>query len=261
MDRMRGVVWFGGVLLLAACTRENGAFDDGASGGSAASNGGGTTNSDGGLDAPPPGSASGSGVDGNTIDDGPTTDKPGSTSEMTTMPPEGTTIGATEDGPPTTSEPQSCCEESLAPGCTSDIEGLEGEVCAERPSCCSTAWDHQCVELVALLGFDGCGIATDQCCELAPGCGLQYVEECVCGMQPSCCFAGWDFQCIQTANAACNTECKLPSNCCYQHEDPGCDDESVEMCVCGKLNACCKGPWNEPCVIQAMTCGGNICVG
>jgi hypothetical protein len=263
MDRL---AWVGCVLLLSACTRDNGAFDGG----------GGTASSTVGEDAPPntdgldapgtgpvsgsaSGSASASGVDANTIDEGPAL----TTGDATSV--EVTTTGA-EEGPATTAttgEPQDCCVPSVAHGCRSDA-ALEAAVCAARPACCDVGWAEPCVELVALLGLGDCGVDIGQCCMDAelPGCALSVVEQCVCSALPECCGESWRLACVHRAATECFLEmCDPPSTCCFPHNDPGCDDPATQACVCAVNGDCCGTAWIEGCVDEALMCAGNSCVG
>lgn len=209
-------------MLLAACTRENGAFDGSGGGDTAATGGGdGTTRGDG-ADGPQPvtGSASGSasGVDGNTADDAPslTTGPEGTSDEMTTMPPEGTsTAGNTEEG--TTS---SVMEEGGSSSTTFDPP----TTCCMGESC------------------DDPDIADD----------------CVCngdGMSPECCQGGWNLYCTAVAVQACDLMCVPPAgDCCEPNElFPGCNDFEVMVCVCsaGENADCCSIGWTGACAAYA----------
>jgi hypothetical protein len=51
-------------------------------------------------------------------------------------------------------------------------------------------------------------------------------------------------------------------NCCTQRDEPGCELESVQACVCQAAPDCCQGAWNETCVKAVSwwlcgTCGGR----
>lgn len=254
---MRRLAWVGSLLLLVGCTRPNGAFggdDDGGQGSTNAGPGeeGEATRTDG-ADGPVTGSASATSAEPGTSssDEGPTLTT-GNTSETTGV------EGSTGEPPPK----QDCCDPSEALGCEPQ-PGIEATVCAVRPACCDLGWDQACVELVQLLDLGECGIMTAQCCEPAfdPGCALDYVEECVCAEDASCCQFGWHPGCTAIAVDQCHSPCTPPSDCCFQHPGPGCDNGDVQACVCFEIEACCApmGNWTEPCVLQAQECMGNTC--
>lgn len=231
IDRMRGLAWVGCVLLLAACTRDNGAFD-GTGGGGTASTGGdaGTTRTDGvdavDVDGPQPGtgSASGtgstSGVDGNdTVDDAPplTTGRESTTEEATTRdPPEGTTTttGTVEEGSMT-----GVMEGGPTTGPFDDaITCCMGESC-NNPD---------------------------------------IADDCVCNTAVECCEPGpWNLYCTAVAVQNCGLMCVPPpgaDECCMPTKDfPGCESFEVMACVCSNAgnSACCTDAWTEACVTYA----------
>lgn len=215
---MRRLVWLGSVVLLAACTRENGAFDGNEGGGTAATGGGdGTTRGDG-VDGPQPGtgsaSGSASGVDGNTADDAPppTTGSEGTSDEATTLPPpEGTTTAAdTEEGTTTSSV--------METGVDPPISCCMGESCDDP-------------------GIGDCVCKGE-------------------GMSPECCGAeGWSIYCTAVAVQACDLMCIPPPGDCCEPNDvfPGCNDFGVMVCVCsvGDNAECCSEGWTDACAAYA----------
>jgi hypothetical protein len=224
---MRGLAWVGCVLVLAACTRDNGAFDGSGGGGTASTGGdGGTTRTDGvdGVDGPQPvtGSATGttSGVDGNTVDDAPplTTGLESTTAGMTTLePPEGTSSTSTGD---------------LEGGSTSGVmEGgsTTGEI-DDPITCC-----------------------------MGESCNNQDIaDDCVCNLAPACCMpGGWDLYCTAVAVLNCDLPCiEPPGECCMPNDlSPGCGSFGIMSCVCSNAgnSDCCSVAWTESCVMYAVT--------
>jgi hypothetical protein len=47
------------------------------------------------------------------------------------------------------------------------------------------------------------------------------------------------------------------AGCCAAHAGAGCNDVTVENCVCGRNDACCSGTWDEYCAdVAVFDCGG-----
>lgn len=254
---MRTLAWVVCVLLLPACTRDNGAFDGAGGSGSgglvgsassASSAEEGASRTDG-ADGP----ASGTSSSSTSSVDGP---EPPLTTGSTSL--ESTSGGG--DAPTTSEPPQDCCTVSERPGCADDL--IEGAVCVLRESCCNTAWDEACVELTAIAGFGDCDVDLAQCCEpsFTPGCGaLAFVEECVCALDDICCLNEWHPGCVNLAIAECGSTCEHISTCCFPHPGGGCDVPKTEACVCNMFADCCAAGWGESCVNQAFDCGGGTC--
>lgn len=98
------------------------------------------------------------------------------------------------------------------------------------------------------------------CCEAQEmaGCGDANIEACVCATESFCCDVEWDVFCtVQTVLLGC-AECPGiggGGDCCAAHGNPGCDDDTVEQCVCNEDYVCCVDPWDDICVGIAMdTC-------
>ncbi|NOS99274.1 MAG: hypothetical protein HOP29_01450 [Phycisphaerales bacterium] len=64
--------------------------------------------------------------------------------------------------------------------------------------------------------MEGCGAplpaGVGPCCDpqppFQPGCGDPACEQCVCGINPACCFGGWDVGCGGLANGPCQLACE-----------------------------------------------------
>lgn len=215
------VIGVGGVLLVVACTRENGAFDGAGADGSAGEEV--TTRTDG-ADGPLPstgsatGSGSGSGLDGTATGDPPSTS--GSTSMATTMHLEGTTMGndsaegptssgATTDAPGTTTSdapPESCCD----PFMPCENNEVSGCACAIDAECCNPSWGLYCVALAMsedCLGL--CPLPDPGCCDGSgvPGCSNPDLMACVCATNPECCLISWDGGCASLAAECPKSPC------------------------------------------------------
>lgn len=87
---------------------------------------------------------------------------------------------------------RSCCEVQSEAGCAQT--NVQGCVCDRVPSCCQSAWDIVCVQLVDALA---CASCKGPCCEtgITTGCEDPDVESCVCDADPTCCSETWDDYC------------------------------------------------------------------
>jgi hypothetical protein len=192
------------------------------------------------------------------------------TTSATTTDPPGTT--GTGDEPPPKG---SCCEPTGAAGCTDPA--VEMCVCAMQSDCCDPAlsgWDEFCVALVEDLQCGSCMGMKGECCEVhaAAGCNDPSVEECVC-MVPgneACCEIQWNEVCVAVIDNPnyCNlgycvgmggtdTGGATKGPCCQANSTPGCDDPTVESCVCAADATCCSEPWDDFCVVlvEGAACG------
>ncbi len=50
------------------------------------------------------------------------------------------------------------------------------------------------------------------------------------------------------------------SDCCFRHEDPGCDDTDCEALVCAAWAACCEEGWTNICGARAAQLCGTMCL-
>ena len=208
-----------------------------------------------------------------------------------------------------------CCETSEAPGCNDP--GIMECVCAEVPVCCQVGWSAKCIEAASVLCHAGCGggggggsvvcgdgacDATEACdscpadCGFCPGsgdccephdsqgCDSLATTTCVCEMDPYCCQAAWDEQCVGEAGSGCGAGCVTgptcgdgdceagegcedcpsdcgvcaPGDCCVPRSEPGCESPSIEACVCEADPFCCATAWDSLCVGGAKTpCGAD----
>lgn len=114
-------------------------------------------------------------------------------------------LGAPDMPTETTGDPTidalDCCAPSNAPGCP-DPEA-EACVCAMDPYCCDVAWDDACVEIATWSDCAACRVPDppppDDCCLGlgGHGCEDEYVQDCVCEMDPYCCDVAWDEACAE----------------------------------------------------------------
>jgi hypothetical protein len=101
------------------------------------------------------------------------------------------------------------------------------------------------------------------CCEAHPGevgCENKAVEECVCDEDPQCCDLTWDDACVVGVVIYGCGQCEGiggDGDCCEAHDNPGCDDNEIETCVCAMDIACCNAEWDQICVDQVaeLRCG------
>jgi hypothetical protein len=49
-------------------------------------------------------------------------------------------------------------------------------------------------------------------------------------------------------------------SCCTAQTTPGCDDPTVELCVCNKIPSCCTTAWTAPCalIVQDKWCQPGV---
>jgi hypothetical protein len=93
----------------------------------------------------------------------------------------------------------------------------------------------------------------------------------VCATDPWCCgedLAGngvWDAVCVlrvgtQLCAPACNPS-DTDGPCCAANGTPGCEINTVEMCVCAVDPACCEAAigWDDFCVTQVDTLDCGVC--
>lgn len=105
------------------------------------------------------------------------------------------------------------------------------------------------------------GTSGGACCEVqdGAGCGDEAIEACVCARESFCCDVEWDLYCtVQVVLLGCD-ECPGiggDGDCCAAHDNPGCDDDMIEACVCEMDLACCTEGWDDLCVEQVSgRCG------
>ncbi len=135
-------------------------------------------------------------------------------------PPAPSTEGDATFGVNTDGADGSCCLAQSGPGC--DDQFVESCVCADAPGCCSDTWTESCAALVEDLG-----------------CGM-------CGGPPD---AGDDADGTGPPPAG--------QDCCVVGASPGCNDATVESCVCSEIAFCCDSGWEEVCAaaVEALGCG------
>lgn len=156
----------------------------------------------------------------------------------------------------------SCFEVSPAPSCN-DVAICQA-VCEVDPTCCTTAWDQDCVrKATQLCAF--CGSSCAGSCLVAhpdhPGCNDAECCSAVCLFDPRCCDVSWDGACVAIAETVC-TGCGTPGtgSCCYESLDPYCSDAECCEQICSIDPSCCNQRWDRQCAEQATNlCGLVTC--
>jgi plastocyanin len=147
----------------------------------------------------------------------------------------------------------SCCEANGSPGCAdADVNAC---VCALDGACCDGAWDELCV----LFAVEYCELG-DQCAFVCGDGTCDAGESCdSCSEDCGACSTCGDGVCDPDEHCAgCATDCgACEGSCCEAHDGPGCDDDSVALCVCDIGDPwCCEVEWDGLCVEVAKSgCG------
>jgi hypothetical protein len=124
-------------------------------------------------------------------------------------------------------------------------------------------------------GSDGCGGTCGTC---PPG--LACSPAGICQEPPDQCGNNW---CQPGQGENCEScpedcgPCQYEGDCCFEHDNPGCEDPEVTACVCEMDPFCCNNYWDSVCVSEAKTqckawcpctpscqgkqCGGDGCGG
>ncbi len=93
-----------------------------------------------------------------------------------------------------------------------------------------------------------------------PGCDDPECVGAVCEFLPHCCDVEWDELCAQRASKICPNCGGAGSDCCFEHDFPGCEDPTCQQIVCEFAPHCCKGPfWDQACVDFAAQFCGELC--
>jgi hypothetical protein len=162
--------------------------------------------------------------------------------------------------------------EPLPLGCDACVNA----VCAEDPYCCATFWDAVCVAEVASLCADPCpttcagGIggccAHDLCLEGEPNpASCDPCAQDICSVDPYCCAAFWDSQCVSEVTSLCARACVG----CSGGGGPGCTHDvcaeggplpagstPCTAAMCATDPYCCTAFWDADCVAKVPgTCG------
>ena len=161
-----------------------------------------------------------------------------------------------------------------------------GQVCAARPSCCTSAWDATCVQLFqsqsGLCNACGDGIcgpaesctscpadcqpcegcAHDECAEgsaLATSCNTCAAE--VCKYRPSCCGTSWDSACVKLAADLCPSGCGAAcgDGVCGKNECNSCQPDCVSCLIsdeCFRVATCDVDTFQQ-CLKNSPNFSGN----
>ena len=50
-----------------------------------------------------------------------------------------------------------------------------------------------------------------------------------------------------------------PGDCCVAHDGPGCENDTIEACVCAQDDLCCDQAWDDVCVSEVSSFGCGSC--
>ncbi len=109
------------------------------------------------------------------------------------------------------------------------------------------------------------------------GCDDAAVESCVCNVDSYCCDTDWDSICVGLVDSEGCGQCGGGAggttgmgsggttgmggggagDCCAPNGSPGCDDPSVQTCVCAVDAFCCDSEWDQICadLVDGEACG------
>lgn len=168
---------------------------------------------------------------------------------------------------------EKCC--SPGPGCLPAAScracadrGCGSAVCAYRPSCCSTVWDAECVDLAYAVCIHKEPCPTDNSCltsNRGPGCKDPSCCNAVCQFDPHCCDYRWDGPCVLAARDLCVSQqpwkCPCDGSCFSAKVSPGCEDASCCAAVCHVDPNCCIYQWDTNCaqIARSVCCGLGLC--
>lgn len=149
-------------------------------------------------------------------------------------------------------------------------------------------------------GIPGTGgsIPAGNCCVAGmrdtAGCEDPDVQACVCSFDGFCCEQAWDQACVDEADRFCGANCSgatggapgtggmmgvgggvtggaggmpgtggaFAGDCCETHDGRGCQEPSVQACVCSFDPFCCETTWDELCANEAQSdCNANCMTG
>ncbi len=150
-----------------------------------------------------------------------------------------------------------CADEENCFNCYLDCGECGSPVCGDTlckaPSEDCQTCEPDCGECSGAVCGDGtceldehCQNCSADCGECKPGCG-----DGVCTVAEGC--------------QECPLDCGVcVGNCCTERDQPGCDQQLIEQCVCGADDYCCNGTWDGVCVAQVETegcaeCSGVVC--
>ncbi|MFM7051370.1 MAG: zinc-dependent metalloprotease family protein, partial [Planctomycetota bacterium] len=134
-------------------------------------------------------------------------------------------------------------------------------VCAQRPECCTVAWDDACA-LIALDICTDCGAPSAGSCfeaRATPACNDASCCTQACIADAFCCDQSWDATCVAFAAALCVPQCGDPGtgSCFTAHANPVCTDAQCCTAVCALDPLCCSAAWDASCAAAAAAnCAG-----
>ena len=151
-------------------------------------------------------------------------------------------------GDPFLVHPESGCADEFC--CTA--------VCEVEPICCQLGWDANCVYIAQGICYSVAGCPGSGKCGVphtSPGCDDPTCCNIVCRLDPVCCTARWDVNCVASAAQHCVPRPSWPCPCfgdCFEtHANAGCNDETCCAGVCSIDETCCTVAWDASCTALA----------
>ncbi len=107
-----------------------------------------------------------------------------------------------------------------------------------------------------------CSPGLGDCCtpHCNAGCSDPAIDSCMQALDPGDCGyveSVWDDRCVNRLSTLGCSTCPATSSCLAAHVGSGCDDASIQACVCDPQfgdPSCCTGSWDAGCVAEATNC-------
>ena len=152
-----------------------------------------------------------------------------------------------EDTAADTGASRSCCLAHTHGGC--DEPTIEECVCSLGPSCCEVEWDESCAGKAQSACRAECGTLE----------GPFDTSDTMSGEESTTSGEGSTSHGSATATSDGESDTGTMSSCCEMQLGPGCDNPTLEDCVCvtNGMKACCVNQWTTDCADAFVSCGGR----
>lgn len=173
-----------------------------------------------------------------------------------------------DDGnlPPPPSGEGDCCVAHETRGC--DNKPVEQCVCASDPWCCESEWDDACAALIEQLGCGHCAAADGGGDPPPPpaeddggGDPPPPTDDGGDPPPPEETTGGGDPPPPEETTDGGDPPPAEGGDCCVASDAPGCDDATVQACVCDQDSYCCNTAWDGVCVDEVESLGCGSCGG